>query len=150
MQVPERKFRTKVSPRAYAGVIRETFLRVIIVRAREAFRGNGNNSRFESSTSLSAFDERAHARSLCTRIDLSATTSGTRHGSERVRIVKDQPIISAPSSAPDFPHHELIGVCVCVCARIYVGGWKEVGGWSLSLSLQISTGETETLNEIIS
>lgn len=63
--------RTKVFPRAWAGYPRN-ISSVIIVRAREAFRGNGNNSRFESSTSLSAFDERAHARSLCTRIDLSS------------------------------------------------------------------------------
>lgn len=66
-----RMTRTRVFPRAWAGDPRN-ISSVIIVRAREAFRGNGNNSRFESSTSLSAFDERAHARSLCTRIDLSS------------------------------------------------------------------------------
>lgn len=150
MRVPENT-RTKVSLRERAP---RNVSSVIIVRAREAFRGNGNNSRFESSTSLSAFDERAHARSLCTRIDLSATMwgrgprGGIQESSDREGPADHK---CTESSAPDFPHHELVGVGVYVCVRAFTWvGWKEVGGWSLSLSLQISTGETETLNEIIS
>lgn len=104
---------------------------VIIVRAREAFRGNGNNSRFESSTSLSAFDERAHARSLCTRIDLSSRRrlgDGARFRESSEEIVKDQPIISAHRApllifrTASLCMYLCVCVCVCVGARIYVGG----------------------------
>lgn len=82
---------------------------VIIVRAREAFRGNGNNSRFESSTSLSAFDERAQARSLCTNSLYRPRWRGrgTGRSSGRVRIVKDRPIISAHRAPLLIFHREL-------------------------------------------